>query len=138
VLTIAAVAGEIHSPLALGIAGQDGATGLEDRLVARTNNKSPMVGGVDSIGVTGDKLCVISRTECPEGAKGGGGLEKPNGAIHEKEFEFIDALNSPRGFSSRLHGGEQKRSEHRNDRDHDQQLDQRKSVPPHWMVLDDG
>ena len=31
-VTIAAVVGEIHPPLALGIAGHDGAIGLKDRL----------------------------------------------------------------------------------------------------------
>jgi hypothetical protein len=53
-------------------------------------------------------------------------------------LDVIDALGTPGGFARSLNGGEQKGDQDRDDRDHDQQLDQgeRTTHPPHGRVLD--
>ena len=43
---------------------------------------------------------------------------------HADLDEVVEALRPPRGLAGRLHGREQQRDQHGDDRDHDQQLDQ--------------
>ncbi len=45
-------------------------------------------------------------------------------------LEVVATLNPPGRFARRLHGWQQERDQDRDDRDHDQQLDERKTVPP--------
>jgi hypothetical protein len=85
-LTIAAVVSEIHPPLALGIAGHDGAVGLEDRLVRRMSNKSPIAGGVDSKRVTGDDFAAVACRQSPDRGKCCRGLDEPDRAVHEEKI----------------------------------------------------
>jgi hypothetical protein len=50
-------------------------------------------------------------------------------------FEVVYALKPPRGFTSRLNRGQQKRDENGNDCDHHEQLDQCECATSHRGVF---
>jgi hypothetical protein len=43
-------------------------------------------------------------------------------------LQVVGALDSPRRLACRLHGGEEQRDEHADDRDNDQELNQREAA----------
>src|SRR6185312_9997684 len=49
-------------------------------------------------------------------------------------LEVGGTLRSPRRLASGLHGGQQECDQHRDDGDHDQELDQRESSPQHSVL----
>ena len=51
-------------------------------------------------------------------------------------LQVVDALGAAGGLAGRLHGGQQEADQDRDDRDHDQQLDQGES--PTARLLDDS